>query len=150
MEAIAEAIERLFESQGWRYIKNDNTSYRFGFRSRGNRFDLLALIAEQPRTLSIYTKIPIQASAERMGAVAEYVARANWDMILGNFEIDVRDGEIRYKNSISFQHRDPTGEEISDLIDCSLAMADRYYPGFGAVIYGRKSADVAIQIVEVV
>jgi hypothetical protein len=28
---------------------------------------------------------------------------ANYDMIIGNFELDLRDGEVRYKTSIDFE-----------------------------------------------
>ena len=36
-------------------------------------------------------------------AIAEFLTRTNYSMIIGNFELDFADGEIRYKTSIDVQ-----------------------------------------------
>jgi hypothetical protein len=40
--------------------------------------------------------------------VAEFLTRANSGMVIGNFELDFADGEIRYKTSI-----DVEGDKLS-------------------------------------
>jgi len=41
--------------------------------------------------------------SSKRGAVAEFINRANYGIIIGNFEMDFADGEIRYKTSIDVQ-----------------------------------------------
>jgi hypothetical protein len=148
MHPIAQTFELLFHRQNWRYVKRDEYQYGFGFRIGSNRYDLTAQIGDNRNTLSIYIKIPMQAPVHKMQEVSEFISRVNWDMILGNFEMDYDDGEIRYKTSISFLDRDPDPDDINDMVECSLAMAERYYPGFGMVIFGGQSAESAVKHVE--
>ncbi len=42
---------------------------------------------------------PVKAPEEKRLAIAEFVARANDGLRIGNFELDFGDGEVRYKRS---------------------------------------------------
>ncbi|WP_049790798.1 hypothetical protein [Trichormus azollae] len=48
------------------------------------------------------------ALGNKKQVIAECITRANYGMIIGNFELDFNDGEIRYKTSI-----DAEGERLS-------------------------------------
>ncbi len=46
---------------------------------------------------TVYTVFPVKAPEEKRGAVAAFLTRANYGLILGSFELDFDDGEIRFK-----------------------------------------------------
>ena len=148
MHPIAQAIETLFSREGWKIQKRDERSYTFGFRGRNNSYNFVARIGERNNTLCVYAIMPMQAPSEKLFEVAEFLHRANYGLILGNFEMDFRDGEIRYKVSIDIEDNQPNPDHINNMIDCALAMSDRYCPGVGAVIYAGKSAEEACNEVE--
>ncbi|MEO3704272.1 hypothetical protein [Trichormus azollae] len=53
--------------------------------------------------------------SQRM-AVAEFIARGNFGIVIGNFEIDFSDGEIPYKTSIDVKGDRPSFALIKRLV----------------------------------
>ena len=47
--------------------------------------------------------MPIRVAEEQRQIVAELLARINYGLNIGNFELDMTDGEIRYKTSIDVE-----------------------------------------------
>lgn len=83
---------------------------------------------------------------DRIHELALFLCRANYGLPLGNFEIDVNDGEFNFKNSIDVNQGSLTPGMVQTLIVFSLECQTRYLPGVHAVIAGQdaKSAIEAI------
>ena len=78
----------------------------------------------------------------------EFITRANYGMRIGNFELDLRDGQLGFKSSLSYK-----GDRLSEaLIDAAVAAGlrayDEYYPGLARVIAGLDSPAQAIHTIE--
>ena len=57
------------------------------------------LVGVDTDTYTVYAISPVAADVsnpEERAAMAEFICRANYGMRYGNFELDLRDGEIRY------------------------------------------------------
>ena len=148
MYIIGQALEELFKRENWNYQKRSDRTYYFGFRGESNRFDFWAIIHEKGDILTIYAIVPILVPDEKKPVIYDFLHRANYDLMLGNFEIDGRDGEIRYKVSQDFCNTTPSLEILDRMIDCALSMVDRYNEGIGAILFGNVSAEEAIEIIE--
>lgn len=68
--------------------------------------------------------------------VAEAVTRANYGLPLGNFELDLRDGELRYKTGIDVEGGLLVRTMVDNLVSCGFTMCNRYVPAFLRVAYG--------------
>lgn len=64
-----------------------------------------------------------------MASMAEFVCRANYGLVSGNFELDMRDGEIRFKRFAECEGITPTSEMVCNSIHCPAAMFKRYGAG---------------------
>jgi hypothetical protein len=64
-------------------------------------------------------------------------------MAIGNFEMDLNDGEVRIKNTVDFQGSHLSVDMVKHMTGISAAMMDRFIPGLMAVIYGGKDPKVA-------
>jgi hypothetical protein len=95
-----------------------------------------------------YSVAPQLAPAGIRPAVAEYVSRANWGLLNGNFELDFNDGEVRFKNSIRIAAGVPAPELLRALILENVVTMDRYLPGLRAVMTLAQTPVEAIQAVE--
>jgi hypothetical protein len=98
--------------------------------------------------LCFYTVLPIQAPESRRFGVVEFIARANYNMIIGNFEIDMSDGEIRYKTSIDIEGGTLTQMMCKNLVYANVTTMDRYFPGLAAVISGAQTPAEAVTKIE--
>ena len=148
LQAFA-TLEQLLTEDGWhpqRY--GDGYVYRVGFAGRSGEFSCYADIEADTERFLFYIVAPIRAPEDRLGDVAEYIARANYDLEIGNFEMDFSDGEIRYKSSVGFKKTVLTPELIKNAIYPAVQTADRYLPGLIKVIYGETSPAEAIREIE--
>lgn len=78
--------------------------------------------------------------------MSEFINRANFGLPLGNFEIDMNDGEFNFKNSIDVADGEFTHQMMQTLVVFSLECVNRYLPGIRAVLAGEdpKAAIEAI------
>jgi hypothetical protein len=59
----------------------------------------MARVREEQQQVIFYTVYPLRAPEERRAEVAEFVARVNYGLALGNMELEVDAGEVRFKTS---------------------------------------------------
>ena len=145
---IGKAIEDLFTREGWNINKRDDLSYSFGFRGQNDRYSFYAMIGEKNNILCIYAVMPHEVPDDKLQVAAEFCHRANYGLIIGCFELDFRDGEVRYKVSMNFTGYDPDPDHVNGMIDYGLLMADRYAPGLAAIVTSNQSAEDAIKEIE--
>jgi hypothetical protein len=93
-----------------------------------------------------YAVAPVQVEEALRPAVAEFVARANYGLWIGNFEMDWSDGEVRYKSSLDFEGVALTSELIRNTISPAVQMMVCYLPGLLSVIGGQSPAEALAQV----
>lgn len=79
-----------------------------------------------------------------MVTMAEFVCRANYGLKNGNFEFDMREGEIRFKCFVDCEGIAPTVEIIRNSIHCPAAMFEQYGDGIVGILFGNMSAKDAV------
>lgn len=83
----------------------------------------------------------------RRAAVGAFVSRANNGMVLGNFEFDLDDGELRFKTSIDVQGDRLSEALLDNLIEANTYCFGLYLPGIDDVLAGATPEE-AIAAVE--
>ena len=103
-----------------------------------------------PETAQIlfYSVAPLRVAAVLRPAVAEYLTRANWGLLLGNFEMDYSDGEVRYKTCLQFDQTPLTPALLRPLIMGNVAGMDKYLPGLQGILSQEQTPLEAINAVE--
>ena len=141
MEPIADVVTEFLDSQEWPYapldpeiIENYEAGIRTAFNGQNGQFDCLGLIDEDKRMFIFYTFAPIQVPVEKIVDMMEFVTRANYDMYIGNFEIDLDDGELRFKASVDFDESMATQSIVKGIVFMSVLMMDRYWPGIVRIL----------------
>jgi hypothetical protein len=95
---------------------------------------------------AFYSLSPLTVPEPRRAAVADYLTRANWGLVVGNFELDLGDGEVRLKTSIDFEGGELTPPLIRNLILANVRVMDLYLPGLAATVEGGGGDDAAALI----
>jgi hypothetical protein len=149
MTGLFSALIDYMEDEDWKYeILEGETIIRFHFKGRAGRLLCYGEVDEEKYWLIFYSYLPVNAPADKMAAVAEFVTRANRGMRIGNFELDFEDGEIRYKTSIDVEGGDLTDKMIDNLLRANLTTVDRYFGGLMELIYGDKLPAEIIRRIE--
>jgi len=136
-----------FDRDGWKYRRmEDYSALEMGIAGESGNYRLVALVDSERSILRFLTFVEGKVPEPRRREVMEYLTRANYGLLLGNFELDLGDGEVRFKSSLDVEEGELTYRQYQNLLFVSLATMDRYYPGLQRVVQG--SADAAAAIAE--
>lgn len=80
--------------------------------------------------------------------IAEALVRANYGLVVGKYEMDFEDGELRFQIAQILIGGELPDEVIERSFTAATAMLDRYLPALLSVIYGNELPKDAIRIVE--
>lgn len=121
---------------------------RTAFSGTSGRWRCLMVINEEREQVCMYSILDVNCPGDQRGAVSEFITRANYGLIIGNFELDYSDGEIRYKSSVDVEGGELTDLMVKNLCYANVLTVDRYFPGLMAVMYGGKDPEGAVHEVE--
>ena len=92
---------------------------------------------------------PMNAGEDCRANIAEFITRANYGIRNGNFEMDYRDGEIRYKVYTNYKALDSISKEIiDDSVLIPPYMFNRYGDGIAALLFGFSTPEDEINKIE--
>ena len=84
---------------------------------------------------------------QRRKAVSEAIARVNYATIFGNFEMDLKDGEVRVRTVLEGDGF--VGEPMIDrAVRKSLDLADQYQAALLAIAFGNESPQNILEVTE--
>ncbi|MGB1286123.1 MAG: YbjN domain-containing protein [Aggregatilineales bacterium] len=148
-DTIFESIEGFFIEDEWEFHRMEESPVlSMGFSGKNGKWNCYAQAREAQRQFVFYSVMPINAPEDKRNDVAEFVTRSNYGMIIGNFELDYRDGEVRYKTSIDVEGTILEPALIRQLVYANVIITDRYLPGLMSVIYGGKDPMTAVEQIE--
>lgn len=150
MGRVFEAVVDFLNADGWRFEEvAGQTAIRFGFTGRNARFECYGRANEENETFVFFSILPLRAPEEKRALLAELITRINYGMNIGNFEMDMNDGELRYKTSIDVEGGELTQKMVETLVTVNLSTNDRYFTAFTDVLYANVSPAEAVGRVEV-
>lgn len=154
MATLFEFVKDFFANEGWEAEPIEGvTALRMHYQGKHDTLPCYARVRETQGTVAFYAQCPFSVPEERRAAVAEFITRANYGMVAGNFELDLGDGDLRYKTSLELgpeAQLDPPPSLpriYGRMVGNSLRMMDQYLPGITAVLDGGDPAE-AIAAVE--
>jgi hypothetical protein len=147
-QSIFDTMVQFFQEDGWKFLPMEGKPIlQMGFSGENGSWMCYAKAQEDKQRFLFYSVMESKVPENKRLAVAEYLTRANYGLILGNFEMDFSDGEVRYKTSIDVEGGQLTPWMIRTMVYTNVLMMDRYLPGIMSVIYGGVSpADAVAQV----
>jgi hypothetical protein len=146
---IFEEMVNFFKEDDWPFYEVEGKSIlQMAFQGENGKWTCYAKARVEQEQFVFYSICPVNAPENKRQAVAEFLTRANSGMIIGNFELDFADGEIRYKTSIDVDGDTLSSALIKRLVYANVTMMDEYLPGIMSVIYGEVEPKDAIAQIE--
>jgi hypothetical protein len=134
---IFNILVEFFEEDNWDFHWLEGMPIlSMGFTGKNGKWTCYAQAREEQEQFVFYSVCPINVPEERRQKAAEFITRANYGMIIGNFELDFNDGEVRYKTSIDVEGSILSPPLIKQMVYSNVIIMDRYLPGVMRVIYG--------------
>mmetsp|Transcript_18793 Transcript_18793/g.51463 ORF Transcript_18793/g.51463 Transcript_18793/m.51463 type:complete len:200 (-) Transcript_18793:264-863(-) len=93
---------------------------------------------------SVYVETPVKIPPDQRARVTEYCMRVNYTLALGAFEVDFRDGEVRYRYAVDVEESALSFEMIRTQIMVPAATVDKFFPGLMAVTFANANVEEAV------
>lgn len=137
-------IEYL-DSQGWHYKEvREKNIIDFNMNLSCKLQSCRLLLEAKDDGLFCVAVPPIKADKDSYSNVVEYITRANYGLLVGNFEFDYSDGEVRYRAFMSAKADVPDLRDIERSVDIGMFMLERYGNGLvkNMMGYGSPEQDI--------
>lgn len=148
-QEIAARVKEYLQSQEWNYDFNEEKGFfEFGMniKSKLQKCKVMVIIRENGITCRALS--PMYVDPESRAAAVEYITRANYGLISGNFEFDYNDGEIAYKTYLRCEGTLPDIAVFEHTIDTTFFMLQRYGDGLTKVLFAGMSPEEAVKEAE--
>jgi len=145
-----DAIVEFFTEDAWLFVKTEgelilNTK----FISEHGDFICVAKVLEQKSQFVFYTGFPTNIPTNKRQTIAELLTRANFGIAIGNFEMDLDEGEVFYKVGIDIENEQLTPALVENMVYACVFTMEKYFPAMMAVLYGDALPKDAIEKVEI-
>lgn len=111
-------------------------------------YQMIIDVKEEDSILIVYVRLPAKVPQNKRLDIAEFITRANYGLMISNFELDFSDGDCRCKGSIDYTGGALSNGMIEELIGKTAYTMNRYFPGMMRVIYGNVNPKSAIAEIE--
>ncbi len=148
-DLLMSEVKEFLDEDGWNYTDvTTGTAVTIPFKGNAGTWLCYAETKEEAEQVVFYSILPYSVPENKRLAVAEYITRANYGLVIGNFEMDMDEGELSYKTSIDVEGGDLEQTMVKNLIYLNVLMMDRYLPGINKVVYGDVAPKVALQEIQ--
>ncbi len=115
-----------------------------GFSGKIRETDWMAVVRDDD--VIVHQMLKLHVDEKFRPAVAEYLTRINFHLVLGAFVMDFADGEVRYKMAVTLadiEHDKMLSMQLA--LQLSIAMVEKYGEGVLSVMFGLKSPQTAAE-----
>lgn len=145
---IAQAIQQFLTEDGWHFTFDEEKGrFKFNLKLDTKLQGLNYYVFVRESDYTVYAGIALNAS-DCKAEMAEFITRANYGLFNGNFEMDYRDGEIRYKCYVECEDQIPSQAVVRESIYVPGKLFTHYGDGLLAVMFGMQTPEEAIEAIE--
>jgi hypothetical protein len=148
-QSMMEVVLRFFEEEQWNYQKLEGKPViRAGFRGDHGTWVCFVRVDEEKKHFLFHSIMGMNIPLQYRAAVVEYITRVNYVLPLGNFEMDLDSGDIRFRTSLETPEGELSVAIVRGLVYANVHTMDHYFPGVMAVVHAGLSPEAAFARIE--
>ena len=149
-EQIVDAVRDWLDGDDWHYeYVADHHIIKMGVGLKSKLKNGRIFIDIKEDAYLVYIVSPIGGDKDDLGELMKFLTMANYGIVNGNFELDMRDGEVRYKTYVNCDGLEELSKEvIQDSVLAGCYTIDRYGNGIAALCMGFSDAETEIKKIE--
>ncbi|MEQ8467995.1 YbjN domain-containing protein [Coleofasciculus sp. E1-EBD-02] len=149
MSPLIDEVIHFFYRDQWHFAKNEDESVvRVAFGGHNGRWGCYAQIREAEQQIIFYSVYPEVIPKKKRKQIAVLLTLINYDLVIGNFELNLDGGHLRYKTSIDVEGTTLNWALIKQLVYNNVFIMDKYYPAIEAVLKEEASPEEAVNRIE--
>ncbi|HAJ58547.1 MAG TPA: YbjN domain-containing protein [Cyanobacteria bacterium UBA8543] len=142
---IWQAIANFFTDEDWPFVQIQGEQIlQMAVSVQNEKWTCYAQAIEEQSLFIFYSICPIKAPESKRQVLAEFLTKVNYDLIIGNFQLDLTSGQIRYKTSIDVSDSTLSMTQIKNLVYTNVTMMDSHLPEILSIINSESPSDAII------
>lgn len=137
---------RMLDGIEWKYEKHeDELLIKSGVRGDDLPIDFIMVVRPKNQVVQFISSMPFNMPEDKRvdGAIA--VAVANYGLVDGSFDYDLRDGEIRFRLTCSYRESTLSEELFNYMVMVSASTVDNYNDKFFMISKGMMTVQQFIE-----
>jgi hypothetical protein len=140
-------IKDFLESQQWQFTQvKGKDVLLFGISGINGNFQCIADLSEEKKEFIFFSVCGANTPPDKRQMMLELLNILNYRLFFGNFEMDVEDGEVRFRASISFDNIELNQNFIEELIMTNIMTMDKSLPSIIGLMFGDLSIERALEL----
>ena len=119
-------------------VEENITAVVFGLKTDVGSYQCIGDVKEDEHIFLFYTILGLTVPSDKLQLMAEMLTRINSGLMIGNFEMDFEDGELRYKTSIDYEN-ELTDSLIHNIISVNIMTVDSFSKALMSLIVTNDS-----------
>ncbi len=139
-------IKEYFDREKLKYMplaREEEGIFFLGINGQFSRFHCIADLKEDMKVFLFYAICSINISQDKIDLISKFLTKINYGRMIGNFELDMNDGEIRYKVSLNYEDIELTNTIIHNIVSTCIPSMDMITPVIGGLVYGNLTLEEA-------
>jgi len=140
-----DVIEQLVLAHDWAFDRRNDSEIAVHVPGRWCDYNLFFAWNDSASAMHFTCAFDMRVPSEKRSPVHELLAMVNERLWMGYFGVWEDEGLPMYRHVLPMRgFREPSFEQVEDLMETAIVECDRFYPAFQYVIWGGKSAADAI------
>lgn len=113
---------------------------------QADAYDVVVQWNDEDQTVIAYAVSAQRVPADKRASVMELVTRINFGLVIGGFELDLDDGELRFRASVDLEGAPRDATLMKNVVFAAAATYARYQPSLVEVVSGAPARDALAKI----
>lgn len=140
-------IKDFFKSQEWQFTQVEGKNVLlFGIGGKNGNFQCIADLIEDENKFIFFSVCGANTPSNKRQETLELLNNLNYKLFFGNFEMEIQDGEIRFRTSISFNNIELNQKLVEETIMSNIITMDKSLPSIMGLMFGEISVEKALEL----
>lgn len=139
-------VKDFLKSQDWKFTQVEGKNILlFGINGKNGDFQCIVDLIEENSQFIFYSIYAANISKNKKYSILELLNALNNKQVIGNFEMGLENGEIRFKTNFVYHNLSLNQEYISELIMANIVTMDENLPNIISTMYGDENIKTIIE-----
>ncbi len=148
-------LKHLLEQNDYRFVYHHPTETKENFvhhitmqmSDKDRDWACLIRFLDNKQLLVVYSIFPFHVPESHRSDMIAVITHINYDLILGNLEMDLQDGELRFKTSIDIEVTGLNQQVLSYLLQSNFSIFSQLFDTLSSVIEKDQPAETISQAI---
>jgi hypothetical protein len=134
----------MLDSFGYNYLELDDATIHLAVGNPRGTYQIYFTATDATDFVRIICQFGSRIPVDRRSSVAEALNRINWKTGIGSFEMDMSDGELRYRIGMDVEAGLFSEKMADNMLGFSLHMMEKYHEPLMRIAFGDADPETAI------